>query len=115
ALAVGLGPVGPGALVGDRRAQRGGADPGTVAGAVVGQHPSHRDPGGSEERVRAPAERRSSLLALIGQQLTVGEARVVIDGVVDVPVAHARAVLTAGLAAQHLVAPAVGDAPELLD
>src|SRR5690606_5549734 len=87
----------------------------TVAGAVVGQHPSHRDPGGGEERVRALPERRSSLLALIGQQLTVGEARAVIDVVVAVPVAPAGAVLRAGLAAQLLVAPAVGDAPELLD
>src|SRR5690625_2979595 len=57
-LAVGLRAVGPGAFVGDRLSERGGEDPGAVAGPVVGQYPAHGDAGGGEERVRALPERR---------------------------------------------------------
>jgi hypothetical protein len=40
---------------------------------------------------------------------------VVVDGVVQVGVADAGAVLASGLSAQYLVAAAVGDVAELLD
>lgn len=58
-----------------------------------------------------------SLLLLVGEQFAVAESGVVIDGVVDVPVARfgGAPVLVALLAAVDAPAAAVGDPPELLD
>lgn len=64
----------------------------------------------------APApEGGSGLLLLVGEDLAAGEVGVIVDGVVQVAVTHAGAGLAAGLAAQGLVAAAVGDVAELLD
>ena len=115
-LPVGLGSVGPGALVGDPGpGQRVAPGVGLVAGAVVGQHPLDGDPGGLEEGLGAGPEGGGGLLALVGQDLAVGQAGVVVDGVVQVAVAGPGAGPAAGLASQGLVAAAVGDVSQLLD
>ncbi len=56
-LAVGLGPVGAGPLVGDAQFGAGGPVPGPVAGAVVAQDPLDGDPGGGVPGVRGPGTR----------------------------------------------------------
>src|SRR4051812_18406681 len=117
-LAVGLGPVGPGPLVGGAGlAQRRGEDPGAVAGAVVGQDPLDAlDAGVGEERSGAAPEPGRGLLALVVEQLGVGQPGVVIDGVVQERVAGARpAVAFALFPAVNLVPATIGDVAELLD
>lgn len=115
-LAVGLRAVGPGSLVGDvGGGQHVPPGVGLVAGAVVGQHALDGDPGLGEELLGAGPERGGGVLALIGEDLAVGQAGVVVDGVVEIAVAGPGAVLAAGLAAERLVAAAVGDVAELLD
>ncbi len=108
-LAVGLGPVGPGALVRDRLAQRGGEGVGAVARAVVGHQPLNRDPMRREEGDRALEEADRGLLPLVGQDLGVGEAGGVVDADVDAFVAGAAAANTVGvgprLGAKRALAP----------
>src|SRR5699024_9171478 len=72
---------------------------------------------GMVEEVAGPSpESGGGLLALVFQQLAVGQPRMVVDGVVDVPVTGpALAVALALRAAEDLVATAVGYAAELLD
>ena len=67
-FAVGLGPVGAGAFVGDAGCGEGVAPgEGFVAAAVVGQDPSHRDAAVGEVGVGAFEESDGGFLALVGQ------------------------------------------------
>lgn len=86
-----------------------------MAGAVVGQDALDGDSGRGEVGVSPLPERGGGLLLLIGQDLAVGEAGVVVDGVVQVAVADAGAVLAARLPADLLVPAADGDIAEFLD
>ncbi|BCK66050.1 hypothetical protein Srufu_078950 [Streptomyces libani subsp. rufus] len=52
---------------------------------------------------------------LVGVDLAVGEAAVVVDGGVDVVEAHVAAGSAAGLAAEDVVSAAVGDPAQFLD
>lgn len=65
------------------RGQRLGEQPGLVAGSVVGEDPLNRDAVGSEEGVRPLPEAGRGFLALVGEDLAVGQAGVVVDGGVD--------------------------------
>jgi hypothetical protein len=93
----GLGPVGPGALVGDPgRGQGVAPQHRPVAAAVVGHDPLHGDPAAGEPGVRALPEPCRRLLALISQALGVGQPGVVIDRGVQLGVADPAAMLAAG-------------------
>ncbi|NYI03534.1 hypothetical protein FHU37_000477 [Allostreptomyces psammosilenae] len=113
-LAVGLGVVGAGAFVGDAA---GGQDVapagGGVAGSVVGQDAFDGDSVSVEERAGADPEQGGGGGGLVGQDLAVGEAGVVVDGAVEVAVADA--VAFGGLAAVDAPAASVGDVAEFLD
>jgi hypothetical protein len=50
-----------------------------MTGAVVGEHPLDRDPALGEEAEGSGHEPRGGLLALVGQDLGVGEPRAVVD------------------------------------
>ena len=127
-LAVGLGPVGPGSLVLE---VQDGADltPGVraVAGAVVRHHPLDVDavlgvPGHGPTQ---DPDRSGGLL--VGADLDVGQARMVVDDGMEVGGAGARLVAASGQsggsalvlralpAADEAVAAAVGDVAELGD
>ena len=117
-LAVGLRPVGAGEFAG--RAEFGqGLAPGdalAVGPGVVGQHAL--DPGDAEggEEGRCPAQEVCAGGGLlVGVDLAVGEAGVVVDCGVDVVEAHAASGGPAGLAAQDPMAAAVRDPAEFLD
>ncbi|GAA3239633.1 hypothetical protein GCM10020256_60910 [Streptomyces thermocoprophilus] len=62
-----------------------------------------------------PPEGDGGLLLLVGEDLAVSQAGVVVDGGVHIAVAGTGTRLAACLAAQDLVAAAVGDVAELLD
>ena len=83
-LAVGLRRVGPGEDVADLGL---GADPskelGSVAGTVVGHEPLDLDAMGAKEGESAQQEAGGGLLAFVGQDLGVGEARGIIDADVE--------------------------------
>lgn len=85
-----------------------------VAGAAVGQDAFDGDPGLGEEGVGPLPEGDGGLFLLVGEDLAVGEAGVVVDGVVEVAVAGAGAGLAARLAPEGFVSAAVGDVAELL-
>src|SRR5215831_16409548 len=129
-LAVGLGPVGAGALGGDAELGAGGGpEPGSVAGAVVAEDALDGDPGGGVPGVCAGQERGGGVLALIAQDLGIGQAGAVVQGGVQVTVADdgvavagapgrgggGLAVAPARLAAVDAPAAAVGDVDELFD
>src|SRR3954469_12582786 len=116
-LAVGLRPVGPGPLVLDRAAERGGEQLGAVGRAVVGERPGHGDAAVGEPGLRPRPEVDHGLLALVGEDLGVGQPGVVVDDVVQVGVAGGGGALdwSGGGAAVHSVPAAVGDPAELLD
>lgn len=95
-LAVGLWPVGPGPFVLDVLAERRGENVGPVAGAVIGHHRGHGDPEVGEERVRSFPEPGRGLLAFVVEDLRVRHPRVVIDGVVQIPVTTRAWCSTAG-------------------
>lgn len=115
-LPVGLWTVGAGAFVGDPCiGQCVGSSARAVAGAVVGQDALDGDPGLAEEVLRPGPERGGGLFLLIGEDLAVGQAGIVLNGVVEIAVAPANTVLAADLTAQHLMAATVGDVAELLD
>src|SRR5690606_37172525 len=87
-LAVGLRPERAGALVGGPgRGQGGAPQPRGVGRAVVGQYAPDGDSGVGEECLGALPERGGGVLAFVGQDLGVGQAGVVVDGGVQVPVA----------------------------
>lgn len=73
------------------------------------------DPGLCEEGVGTLPERDGGLLLLVGEDLAVGEAGVVVDGVAEVAVAGAGADLAARLTPEGFVAAAVGDVAQFLD
>src|SRR5699024_907822 len=79
-LAVGLGPVGAGAVVRDLLAQGGGGGLGPVGGPVVGQHPFDDDPARGEGVIGTVPERGGGLLGLIGVDHAVGQPGVVAQG-----------------------------------
>ena len=117
-LAVGLRPVDAGELA--VRAEVGqGLLPGeafAVGPGVVGQDPLDAVDAAGGEEGRGPAQEGCAGGGLlVGVDLAVGQAGMVIDGGVDVVEAHAVAPGAAGLAAQDLVSAAVGDAAEFLD
>src|ERR1700679_1715955 len=90
-LAVGLGPVGAGPVVGDAQLSAGGGPvTGAGAGTGVADRPFDRDPGGGEPGVRAGQERGGGFLALVGQDLGVGQPGVVVQGGVQAAVADGR-------------------------
>ncbi len=89
--AVGLGSVGPGSLVCDPgRCQDIAPGAGAVAAAVVRQDALDGDARAGEVGVGPLPEAGRGFLALVGQDLAVGEAGVVVDGGVDVAVARRR-------------------------
>ena len=80
-LAVGSGSVGSGAAVLEEHSLAGVSELlGAVAGTVVGEQSAHTDAVGSEEGHRRAQEGASSFRLLIGQHLSKGHARVVVDG-----------------------------------
>lgn len=105
----------------DPRTERVPERVGPVAGPFIGQHPLHRDAAGFEVRVGPLPEPGRGLLGLIIQDPGLRQPRMVIHRVVQVGVARPPVRLGPGLVApgsgpaQHQVAAAVGNAPELLD
>jgi hypothetical protein len=89
-LAVGLGPVGAGAFVGDVGVgERAGPVTGAIAGAVVGQCSFDVDAVGGEPGVRSFPERCGGRALLVVEDLGVGETGAVIERSVQVAVAGA--------------------------
>ena len=119
-LAVGLGRVGPGVLVRDAGVLECLVEGfGPVAGAVVGQDPLDGDALAGEPGLGPGPEPGGGVLALIAEDLDVGQAGVVVDGVVDVviptPAGGSATVAYSLGASDHAVAAAVGDPAQLLD
>jgi hypothetical protein len=84
---------------------------------VVGQDPLDDHAPGPEPGVGPSPERGGGAASLVGEDLGVGEAAVVVDGGVKVGVADPSvppAATSGGSPAMDLVAPAVGDPPEFL-
>ena len=111
-LAVGLGVVGPCAATahagGEARARERGA---AISGAVVGEHGAHGDAALGEPGASPLPEGDRGDRALVGEDLAVGEAGVVVDHGVDVSVANAAvAVMAVATAAVDAPAAAWGDA-----
>ena len=116
-LAVGLGMVGPCAAAahagGEARARECGA---TVGGAVVGEHGAHGDAALSEPGTGPLPEGDRGDRALVGEDLAVGEAGVIVDHGADVGEADAAVtVMAVATAAVDAPAAAWGDAAQLLD
>ena len=116
-LAVGLGVVGPCAATahagGEARARERGA---AISGAVVGEHGAHGDAALGEPGASPLPKGDRGDRALVGEDLAVGEAGVVVDHGVDVSVANAAvAVMAVATAAVDAPAAAWGDAAQLLD
>lgn len=112
-LAVGAGPVGPGAAVADAQLPAGvPVKVRAVGRAVVGEDPLDRDPLGGEPGQRPPEKGAGALLALVGQHLGVGHPRGAVDGDVHALPAAAPA-LTLARAGDPV--PGARDAPQLLD
>jgi hypothetical protein len=120
-LPVGAGPVRAGSLVHDAGlGEHAAPEAGSVARSIVGQHAAYGDAVSGEERLGALPERDRGGSFLVGEDLAVGQAGVVVDGAVDVAVAAGRrcagaAVAPAGGPAEGSPAAAVGDTAELLD
>ena len=95
-LAVGLGVVGPCAAAAhagaEARARECGA---TVGGAVVGEHGAHGDAALSEPGTGPLPEGDRGDRALVGEDLAVGEAGVIVDHGVDVGEADAAVTVMA--------------------
>src|SRR5215469_4189353 len=117
-FAVGLRPVGAGALGRDVQLGAGGGPvPGAVAGAVVADDAFDGDAECGVPGVRAGEERGGGVLALVGQDLGVGEPGMVVQRGVQVAVAQDRGaawagavpVAVAGGLAEDAPAAAVGD------
>jgi hypothetical protein len=93
-------------------------DAGAVAGAVVGQDPFDGDACVAEEGVGALPEAGGGLLALVGEDLAVGEAGMVVDGGVQIAVAEVGAAVVGagpgGVAVCGAVAAAVGPTVDLV-
>src|SRR5215468_6947292 len=88
-FAVGLGSVGTSTAVSAGRFGHGGRpDPRPVAGAVVGQDAVDLDAHGREPGRGAAPEPGCGVPLLVGMDLAVGQAGVVVDGGVDVAVAQ---------------------------
>lgn len=71
-------------------------EPGSVTRSVVGANSRDGDPVGVEEVLCSQPERGRGFLGLVGEDFGVGQASVVVDGVVQVAVAEVGA--TADLA-----------------
>ena len=111
-LAVGLGPIGPGAELSDVEVAAGVLEGvGDVATAVVGHDPLGPDAVAPEPAKRPTQERHGGLSAFVGQHFDVGESTVVIDAdVSELPASTAVAALT--IAGDAMSNPA--EAPEFL-
>ena len=82
-LAVGPGPVGPGAQVSESELATGlGVNARAIAGAVVAHDSLERDPAMRTMR-RPPQKAGGGLAALVGEHLDVGQAGGVVDANVD--------------------------------
>jgi hypothetical protein len=104
-LAVGLRPVGAGALVGDSDASQHLAEqPRAVAVAVVGEDLRNPDAELGVERQRLLGEAGHGRGALVGVDLQVGHPGVVVDRHMQVVVADPGPVASAGSSSQGLVA-----------
>ena len=89
----------PGPLGDDAEPPAGlGPQPAAIAAAVVGQHPLDDQAVGGEPGLGPLAEPDRGLAGLIGVDLGIGEAGVVINGGMDEAVAVPRVVMTAELA-----------------
>lgn len=86
-LPVRLGAVGPGVPVFHRVCERPVEHVRPVAGPVVGEHFAHTDPRFGEESSRPLPKARGRRLGLIVEDLGVDQTRVIVDRVVQVPVA----------------------------
>ena len=100
-----------------------------IAAAVIGQDPLDDHPVGGEPGLGSDQEPGRGLAGLIGVDLGIGEARVIINRGVDEPMAVQRVAVTAGLAAgavglavaatggpaQEPMATPSGDVAQLLD
>src|SRR5699024_3168799 len=82
-FAVGLGLVRSGVAMLDGLAESVIEQPRPVTGAIVGHDCGHGDTRLGEEGVGALPEAGGSFLTLIGQDLGIGQPRVVIDGVMQ--------------------------------
>ena len=116
-FAVGLGPVGAGAFVGDAGlVEDGPPEAGSVAGAVVGEDSFDADAVLGEERVGSMPERCCAGALFVGEDLGVHHSGAVVDGGVQEPVADVGVCRAWGLSsAVDPPAAAVGDPCELLD
>jgi len=123
-FAVGLRPVGAGAVVADAELAAGErVDLGHVAGAVVGEDRLDGYAVAGKEHARSVQEGGRGCGFLIVEDLGVGESAVVVDGDVDVlpadgaakPTAVIAAAPVEVLAAEHMFASAALDPAELLD
>jgi hypothetical protein len=90
---------------------------GAVAGSVVGHHGLDLESRGGEERGGAGPESGRSFFLLVAEDLGIGQAGVIVDGVVQERVAAASffVVAVADSATVNPVAAPVGDAAEFLD
>jgi len=87
-LPVGAGPIGAGSLVHDAGlGEHAAPEAGSVARSIVGQHAAYGDAVSGEERLGALPERDRGGSFLVGEDLAVGQAGVVVDGAVDKAVA----------------------------
>jgi hypothetical protein len=120
-LAVGLGPVGAGEAldrseVGDDLLELAAV---AVGEGVVGQHPLDGDAMAGEEHPGPAEEPRAAVAALISQDFGIGQARVVVDGGMDIVIARAMLAVASALlervAAMDAVTATLGEPPELLD
>lgn len=82
-----LGMVGPGVPVFHRACERLVERARPVARAIIRHHRADRDVQALEERVGPPPECCCGLLAFVVKDLRVRHSRVVVNGVVEVPVA----------------------------
>jgi len=118
-LAVGLGPVGPAVLVDDAVLGEGGVEEAAPVGeVVVGQDAFDDDAPGTEPGFGSAPEGGAGGAGLIGEDLGVDEAAVVVDGAVEVGVADAGSAPGPGGGrgpAQDPVAAAGRDLAQLLD
>jgi hypothetical protein len=114
--AVGLGPIGAGALVGVAAGGQGRADQAAgVATGVVGQHPLELDAVSGVEGLGSAQEAGAGQGVLISQDLGVGQPGGVVNRRVDVVVADPPTPRRPGTAAVDAVAATIRDAPQLLD
>src|SRR4030095_3719678 len=93
-LAIGARSIGPRSAMGQAERSTGRAKaPGSIGRAVIGRHASNPHTPGAKPRQRPSDEAAHGLAALVGQQLDVRDARVVVHGDVhELPAGAPRSV-----------------------